>query len=614
MNETNEHRGHGRARALRLTIAGLSLAAVIAVSLWESQERTSPGELHSSHAALSELRGKHGCVECHGGILTSMADSCLECHDPIAAQLDAKSGIHGRLAPETAKTCEVCHVEHTGGTVALVTAHSFEAAGTPVIADYRHEEVAQFALAERHEELDCDQCHVNAHAEQLPMGSSRFLGLSQACTACHEDAHQGSYGPDCASCHGQAHDFKDAPLFTHEESFPLAGSHSGLECAQCHEPGTEHGVATLLATPFESRDCVDCHDSPHSSEFVAQIASARQVPESASCETCHAPDRLSFSGADATMTAELHAAAGFRLDPPHNSQTCAECHPGFGENHPTSVVAVEAHFETAFPGRAEKDCRACHEDPHNGEFDRGFSRGDCLACHAEAHFTPSRFDASFHSKTGYALTGRHASVSCHECHTNADTGKTNKLGHFLPISKSCAECHSDAHRGRLLNATKTSATQDCAQCHTTESFSTAAWTAADHARWTGFALDGAHSRADCMACHLPAGKPSKEGRTFGFAETNCSACHADPHGGQFSEAGVIDCTRCHSGFESWSSLQFDHQRDTRFALDEHHAKLACAECHRPVEIGRGRTITKYKPLGTQCADCHGFQGVKGASG
>jgi hypothetical protein len=278
---------------------------------------------------------------------------------------------------------------------------------------------------------------------------------------------------------------------------------------------------------------------------------------------------------------------------------------------------VSTFFRAAFPGRAQNDCRTCHTDPHNGEFDRGFTHGDCLTCHAEAHFTPSRFDASFHSKTGYPLTGKHAAIHCDDCHTAAQTAKKGQVGRFLPVSKSCADCHADAHRGRLVNAAATTGNdkaQDCAQCHTTESFSAATWTAADHARWTKFPLEGAHSRADCMTCHLPSSKPTKEGRKFGFADVNCSTCHADPHGGQFAVAGGVDCARCHSGSNSWSSLRFDHQRDTRFTLDEQHSKLSCAQCHRPVDIGGGRSIVKYKPLGTSCADCHGFQRGKGSQG
>jgi len=55
---------------------------------------------------------------------------------------------------------------------------------------------------------------------------------------------------------------------------------------------------------------------------------------------------------------------------------------------------------------------------------------------------------------------------------------------------------------------------------------------------------------------------------------------------------------------------FDHQRDSRFALDANHAKLECSACHRPSPTADGRTAIRFKPLGTECADCHGVTGKK----
>lgn len=608
MNEPKQHSIRGR--VLRLTIAGLSLAAVVAVSLWESEERISPGALHPSHEALPELRGKVGCATCHGGILASMTESCLECHDPIAAQLEAGTGLHGKLASETARACDDCHSEHTGGTIALVDDRSFVEAGVTDIGNYRHEHIASFALTDRHEALDCEHCHPNAHAELIIPGESRYLGLSQTCTACHDDTHDGSHGPDCASCHGQAHSFTEAPLFEHDEAFVLTGSHADLGCALCHPSGTDHAVAALLNRPLDTRACAECHESPHRDRFLSEIAAAEHVTQAESCETCHDPVHSAFAGTDTVMTAAFHAATGFRLEPPHDTQQCIECHPGRGEEHADESAAIRARFAVMFPGRAQDDCRACHEDPHRGEFDTGFSKGACLTCHTETHFTPTRFDAAFHTRTGFALTGAHASVTCKGCHIVSE-----KEGRFLPVERDCAACHEDAHRGRLTVPASIAANKneapDCGTCHTTESFSAEDWTVSDHAAWTAFPLQGAHALTDCLACHLPSNTPTLEGRLFGFAERNCSACHADTHAGQFAVAGVVDCARCHSAVETWTMSSFDHQRDSRFKLDEHHVTLECAACHRPADTGRGRMVVRYKPLGIECADCHGFQGAKG---
>ena len=56
----------------------------------------------------------------------------------------------------------------------------------------RHEHV-EFALAGAHEALACVRCHAHAH-DLTPPAGGRFLGLSQQCTACHEDRHGGAFG------------------------------------------------------------------------------------------------------------------------------------------------------------------------------------------------------------------------------------------------------------------------------------------------------------------------------------------------------------------------------------------------------------------------------------
>jgi hypothetical protein len=55
--------------------------------------------------------------------------------------------------------------------------------------------------------------------------------------------------------------------------------------------------------------------------------------------------------------------------------------------------------------------------------------------------------------------------------------------------------------------------------------------------------------------------------------------------------------------EDLRALRFDHQRDSRFPLDANHAPLPCASCHRTVQTDQG-PMTRYKPLGTTCGDCH----------
>ena len=54
---------------------------------------------------------------------------------------------------------------------------------------------------------------------------------------------------------------------------------------------------------------------------------------------------------------------------------------------------------------------------------------------------------------------------------------------------------------------------------------------------------------------------------------------------------------------AFDELTFDHQRHSRFALDARHRRVPCAGCHRTVQTEFGPAV-RYKPLGTECKDCH----------
>jgi hypothetical protein len=56
-----------------------------------------------------------------------------------------------------------------------------------------------------------------------------------------------------------------------------------------------------------------------------------------------------------------------------------------------------------------------------------------------------------------------------------------------------------------------------------------------------------------------------------------------------------DCARCHTP-NGWGIWQFDHARETRFALTGAHAALACSACHR--------RPAKQVKLPRDCAGCH----------
>jgi hypothetical protein len=89
----------------------------------------------------------------------------------------------------------------------------------------------------------------------------------------------------------------------------------------------------------------------------------------------------------------------------------------------------------------------------------------------------------------------------------------------------------------------------------------------------------------------------------GSEDTTCVSCHVsdDPHAGQFPGLG---CAACH-GIEAFVPVdaRFDHDL-TAFSLDGAHREVPCSSCH-VAEQGEQGVFTRYKPVGTDCVDCHG---------
>lgn len=177
---------------------------------------------------------------------------------------------------------------------------------------------------------------------------------------------------------------------------------------------------------------------------------------------------------------------------------------------------------------------------------------------------------------------------CLACHEEIGTRMDAALGFHGGFTGSCASCHAD-HRGveaDLLGLDPAGFAHDQAL----------------------FDLRGAHVGLECDACHLRA-HPETGREAFrpllwpdGEPGAACVACHESPHGERLvRERG---CDACHTdaawdlpvAADAESGRGFDHDADTRFALDAVHGAVACASCHRPeAEAPPPRT----------CEGCHG---------
>lgn len=650
---------------------GVALIAVVDV------ERTSPGPVTAAHALVEELAGGTSCSSCHGGVFSGMTDSCLECHAPIADQLEADEGLHGLLIEQAeAERCALCHSEHHGAEFALVNAASFSRAGIPDPTAFDHAALG-FEMKGRHLELDCAECHVNADVDVLPEGEHRFLGLDPSCVRCHEDPHEGRMVRDCSDCHSQS-SFEELHFVRHDRRLALVGGHRGQDCRTCHAEDDERSLEALARglRGRAPRDCATCHESPHTDAFVAKVAERRGLGQGASCATCHLESHTQFHGDGAPeelsqreqrrrsqrlakgaprpahptslfladqVLPRLHAASGFGLKAPHDGLDCSVCHdPGLAE------------FDARHPGRRPGACSACHDDPHGGQFEAGrFAGRECTACHARTHFEPHEFDVERHAKTAFPLLDSHATTDCASCHLVPDRGFGDILEPrvFRGTEGRCEDCHEDAHMGAFESALSAlaapSTAGSCAECHLSTSFdevlleALGAGAGADargagmpfeHARWTGFTVQGAHAQGSCEACHPRSEHPDAFGRRFGRVEEHfgvvdgCETCHQDPHEGGFDVSldgrdwmrpsdrggpgaghfeGRNGCLRCHVE-TSFRVLPhgFDHDLWTGFDLNGAHERASCTVCHAPLRTPAPSGRTWEPAAGSNCGDCH----------
>lgn len=605
-----------------------SMLIVVAFVTWDSK-RISPGPLAAAHAhAREDLESD--CEACHGTAGSSMSSACESCHEDVARQIVAKAGLHGTMTAD-ASNCGACHSDHHGVEHELVSDGAFAQAGVPDRSAFRHEGLG-FELAGDHVALKCERCHEHALDVVLAAGTKRFLGKSQACASCHEDPHEGKLA-ECAACHGETEPFATVATFVHPDTFELKGRHAGVGCLQCHPKGTSFAIeasgisAGTPNTTRASRDCRACHASPHRDDFIGRVATALTLNLDATCATCHSAENGAFQGPNAHMDPALHALTGFELEPPHQDLSCAQCHTSgpLLASAPASATSAES-FLALHPGRKEDECRACHVDPHAGQFEGGpFAGGACPACHDALRFQPANFGLSSHARTSFALTGAHEAVACSQCHEQPSPTAPRQ---FHGTSTVCSECHADAHEG-LFDREGLPAIfrgeSGCARCHDTSTFGPVVTRPFDHETWTGFALAGAHGRGECADCHPRSPLADDRGRTFGRVQqkfpgpaAQCSTCHADVHGGAFDgelAAHVMargeGCARCHD-VESFHGARqgFAHDQWTRFALTGAHAKSECESCHapraRPDAQGRtfGLVADTFPGPSDRCETCH----------
>ncbi len=578
-------------RALVASLVGLSV-----VLAWDARAQVSPGPLAKAHA---EFDGNLGCVKCHGKGEGTMDQKCLACHKEVASMIAQERGFHGR---EARSKCASCHPDHGGRDFAMV---EWPKGGKDKFDHGR----TGWALTGAHAKVsDCTKCHTPKHmsgavAAEIKPGNRdhSFLGLEGTCASCHEDIHKGAFGKDCQTCHSTTA-WKPVTSFDHSRtSFALTGKHATVACAKCHEaphlnlPKDASGKPKPLYKPLPHDECVACHADVHKGAFGT------------ACSTCHVTTdfhRIEKGRFD-------HDQTRYPLRGKHAALACAKCHDAktaWGKTPP---------FAT---------CGACHKDAHAGQATLAGKPADCAACHDVAGFKPSTFDVARHAQTPFALTGKHATTACADCHAAdraTSVARTADLGtakfFFHPTHGRCVECHRDPHEGRFAPGGERARKDDCVACHDTNRFRPSSVDPDAH-KAARFALEGAHRTVPCFACHKELDATvaaSAKTRTLAFRidARACKDCHQSPHGTQFDrrkDGGA--CDSCHGLDRFVPASRFDHGKVKSFPLDGAHKKVACARCHPKVTPTGGKPMTLFKPVPSRCEDCHAGDGaLKGRS-
>lgn len=571
-----------------LWLLGLIAMAMAAPALSQSimERLITPGPLSGPHARLESK-----CDSCHSSFRKEAQNAkCAACHKGVAGDIASGTRFHGRFGPARTGSCKACHSEHKGRGLQLIRLDR---------GSFNHG-LTDFALTGAHARASCAGCHgsgsnyrgvardcaachaakdphrgqlgkacqnchstaawkpvqgfdhgrtgfalTGAHRQAACMdchAGQRWKRLGTSCVACHarDDAHRGSRGTNCASCHNTS--AWRAVTFDHDSTgFPLVGGHATAACAACHgaNNANRHPVRTCIGCHAKDdkhkgangTDCASCHN-PRSWTLTSfdhdrmTRFPLKGAHRSAECAACHKqPPKVVKPP---VTCIGCHAA-----DDAHKGtrgQDCERCHTAtawksVNFNHDTmtrfplagkhaALPCQSCHIRPASELKLSAECGACHakDDAHAGKLGQA-----CGRCHDSNSWRGKvRFD---HDLTRFPLLGKHAQLACAACHS--DKG-------FTARGLTCAACHDDKHH---LGALGTPAS--CRNCHNTLDWKT--WSF-DHDSATQFALTGRHKGLICSACHARAGDPAKLG-------TQCVDCHRrnDVHHGGFGE----DCERCH---------------------------------------------------------------------
>ena len=502
------------------------------------------------------LGGKHAqlsCKKCHRVKSKRRAktaaetfehydsNNCVACH--------AHKNSHDGKFNDRPHLCQQCHIP-----------------GSTNIRAPDHNELSPvFAQQGAHAAISCETCH----GESLTR-----LKVGEDCSSCHkaDDAHKGSLGGTCKTCHYEGYPWTDV-MFDHNEqsSFALEGRHRVVSCTRCHSN------APLEYKPLET-SCVSCH--------AAQDVHQGKLGND--CERCH-----DVHGAAPLF--DHNSMTPYALEGAHARADCKGCHAQ------KDIVQNEKRFvlDWSFAVLGES-CADCHGNPH------GLRPGaNCEGCHNVESFHTAAFrlgggddelmDAGPKS-TGDAGTFTNAFLE--------DTPHSD--GGPQPDAPTATDANADAGSNEDGDA-GLSGTTDSRPARIDESADLSPMPEAQESNaetieqspqganalhtlrdpyhgYPPFSLQGGHDRLECARCHAERGDLTGQGQL-------CDTCHRqdDVHAGSLGPS----CADCHS-VRAFAPAQFSHTQ-VGFTLVGAHRLVSCKNCH-----GAGN----YMGISGDCVTCH----------
>ena len=484
-------------------------------------EATAAG--HESWLRLDGAHGNAGCRTCHAADTKQALENlhpgardtarqCADCHEtPHSAPFLAGNATASKLA--TKAVCVVCHpLDYAKFADPRVT-----------ITPERHAH-GGFPLQGPHGGVACVKCHKagTTYAQRHPGRAAND------CRVCHDDPHGGQFdkGPfaaeGCLGCHAVGSFAKHSFDLAHHArtALPLDGRHAELKCNKCHADPPPKQPRKFQGTPTR---CEQCHRDAHEGAFASAQPRLAANPRG-TCAECHRTQAFATIDHARFVHAEW---TGFAIEGAHAQIGCIDCHEPAAkpDAHGRRFGRIVARGET-FAG-----CVTCHDDPHEGLFDRATvpaevgGRKSCQRCHDSASFRVVNNGFDHGVFADWPLNGAHSRIDCASCHPPLRVAAKNGRTWAEARGRDCSACHREPHQRQFERNGRT----ECARCHkNASSFATLSFR---HNLDSVFPLGQQHEKVPCASCHKPEPIEGVTAVRYKPLPTECVSCHGAENGG-----------------------------------------------------------------------------------